>query len=126
MELTKRTAVTVELGVQTIHQKTADKIGRAYPFDTFIDTFHKLKKTGVRVCVHLINGLPGESDEDMVKSAEVIGSLYPDGVKVHMLHVMEGTPLAPLYRDGGNSLFYQGSGTWTSLRASWRCCRLVP
>lgn len=99
-ELSERTALTIELGLQTIHDLTAQKINRGHTFDEFIKGFEKLKALGVRTTVHIINGLPGETDEMMLKTAEVLGKLRPDGVKIHLLHVIKGTPLEQMYIRG--------------------------
>lgn len=96
--LAKTTYLTVELGLQTIHQKTADQIGRGHDYAAFLSGFQRLKEKGIRVCVHLINGLPGESFADMLDSAKEIARLRPDAVKLHLLHIMEGSRMAQQYR----------------------------
>ena len=90
-ELSRRTYLTVELGLQTIHDETAEKINRGHSFDCFLKTYKKLKEKNIRVCVHLIDGLPDETFDMMVETAKVVGALKPDGVKIHLLHIMEGT-----------------------------------
>ena len=92
--LTERAYVTVELGLQTIHDKTAAQFHRGYSFDTFLHAFQILKEKNIRVCVHIINGLYGETRADMVETARVLGKLHPDGVKIHSLHILEGTRAA--------------------------------
>ncbi|MBQ8841111.1 MAG: TIGR01212 family radical SAM protein [Ruminiclostridium sp.] len=92
--------VTVELGLQSIHHKTAELINRGHTYDEFINGYRLLKESGIRVCVHIINGLPYETEDMMLKTAEVLGKLKPDGVKVHLLHVIEGTRLAKMYEQG--------------------------
>lgn len=99
-ELRDRTDLTVELGLQTIHDETAKRIGRGHDFAEFLRGYEALKKRGIRVCVHIINGLPGETEEMMLETARVIGRLGPDGVKIHLLHVTEGTALAELWKRG--------------------------
>ena len=98
-ELNQRTMLTVELGLQTIHPRTAERIHRGYPPETFLDAYKALKIRGIRVCVHLINGLPGETQEMMLESAAYLGQLRPDAVKLQMLHVIQGTPLESLYHE---------------------------
>lgn len=98
--LSKETALTVELGLQTIHDNTAIAIHRGYLFDVFLTAFEALKKRGIRTCVHIINGLPNEIDADMLETARVLGKLRPDGVKIHSLHILKGTPLANLWEKG--------------------------
>ena len=84
----------------TIHDETARLFHRGYDFPVFVQAVEKLRRRGIRVCVHLINGLPGEMDADMLESARVLGKLRPDGVKIHLLHILRGTPLEKLWRSG--------------------------
>ena len=90
-ELSEKTYLTVELGLQTIFDETAKKINRGYLFDTFKDAYKRLKQSGIRVCVHLIDGLIDETPDMMIESAKVLGKMNPDGVKIHLLHVMRDT-----------------------------------
>jgi radical SAM protein (TIGR01212 family) len=90
-ELSEKTYLTVELGLQTIFDETAKKINRGYLFETFEKTYKMLKESNIRVCVHLIDGLIDETPEMMIESAKVLGKLNPDGVKIHLLHVMKDT-----------------------------------
>lgn len=92
--------VTVELGLQTIHDKTAEVIGRGYAFGEFLRCYRLLRAHGIRVCVHIIDGLPGESAEMMLETARELGKLRPDGVKIHSLHIMKGTVMSELYARG--------------------------
>lgn len=92
--------VTVELGLQTIHDTTAAAINRCHTFEEFLCGYKMLKAYGIRVCVHIINGLPDEDADMMLETARVLGKLRPDGVKIHLLHVIEGTRLADMYRNG--------------------------
>ncbi len=92
--------VTVELGLQSIHDKTAEIINRGHNFDEFLSGYNMLKSAGIRVCVHIINGLPYETEEMMLSTAEMLGKLRPDGVKIHLLHVIKGTVLAEMYEKG--------------------------
>ncbi len=94
--------VTVELGLQTAHDITAKKINRCHSYDDFISGFELLKSYGLRVCVHIINGLPGETDEMMHETARRLGLLLQkgDGVKIHLLHVITGTRLFDMYERG--------------------------
>ncbi len=92
--------VTVELGLQTAHDSTAEYINRGHDFARFLEGFRTAREYGLRVCVHIINGLPGETPEMMLQTAEILGKLRPDGVKIHLLHVIEGTALAQLWRGG--------------------------
>lgn len=92
--------VTVELGLQTIHNSTAQLINRCHSFEEFKRGYQMLKEAGIRVCVHIINGLPSENEEMMLETAETLGKLHPDGVKIHLMHVIEGTRLAEIYKRG--------------------------
>ena len=98
--LNEQTDLTVELGLQTIHDETAARIRRGHSFEEFLRGYEQLRRRGIRTCVHLINGLPGETMEDMLESARVLGKLRPGGVKIHLLHVAEGTELAEQWRRG--------------------------
>lgn len=92
--------VTVELGLQSVHDKTAELINRGHTFEEFLRGYRLLKESGIRVCVHIINGLPEETVEMMLETARTLGKLRPDGVKIHLLHVIRGTRLAELYEKG--------------------------
>ncbi len=92
--------VTVELGLQTVHDQTAAAMNRCHGFSEFLEAYRLLKSKGLRVCVHLIDGLPGETDGMMLETAETLGRLRPDGVKIHLLHVIRGTRLAEWYQRG--------------------------
>lgn len=98
-ELNTVKPVYVELGLQTIHEKTADYIRRGYPLDVFDDAVKRLKEAGLNVIVHMILGLPGETKEMMLETAEYIGKCGADGIKFQLLHVLKGTDLAEEYRD---------------------------
>lgn len=99
-ELNRKKDVWVELGLQTIHEKSAEFINRGYPLKTFEDTYKALKGAGLYVVVHLILGLPCESVEQMKESVRYLSCLnpHPDGVKLQLLHVLEGTALAEIYK----------------------------
>lgn len=99
-ELSKRTYLTVELGLQTIHDKTALLINRGHDYTTFLKGYDKLKSYGINICVHLINGLPHETKEDMIASATEVGKLNPHIIKLHLLHIMTDTVLAHQYEQG--------------------------
>jgi uncharacterized protein len=99
-ELSLRTYLTVELGLQTVHDTTAVKINRGHNYAEFLKTYGELKSRGIRVCVHIINGLPGETAEMMLETASEIGRLKADAVKIHLLQIMKGTELARQYAAG--------------------------
>ena len=92
--------MTVELGLQSVHDSTAEIINRGHTFSEFLTGYNMLKNAGIRVCVHIINGLPCETAEMMLKTAESLGKLRPDGVKIHLLHVIRGTKLHEMYEKG--------------------------
>lgn len=106
-ELSHRTNLTVELGLQTCMDDTARRINRGYPFSVFVDAMEQLHQRRIRTCVHLINGLPGETPVQMVESARQVGLLHPDAVKLQLLHVIRGTALADWYNAGRFSVMSQ-------------------
>lgn len=93
-ELNSRTFLWVELGLQTMHDDTADFINRCYPLTVFEETFRKLKEAGIRTVIHLIFGIPGETKEQMLDSVKYVSSLHPFGIKFHMLNVVKNSRLA--------------------------------
>lgn len=99
VDLNRRKPVWVELGLQTIHDRTALAVNRGYPLSVFADTYQRLKEAGLAVIVHLIFGLPGETKEDMLDSVRYLAALPapPDGVKLQLLHVLRGTALGAQY-----------------------------
>lgn len=99
-ELNQIKPVWIELGLQTIHEKTTELIRRGYSLSCFEQAVKKLRKCGIEVIVHLIFGLPGESKEDMMESVRFLNTQDIQGVKFQLLHVLEGTDLAELYRKG--------------------------
>lgn len=101
-ELADRVDLTVELGLQTVHDNIADLINRGHTYAQFVEGFEKLRRANskIRICVHLIFGLPEESDEMIMQTAKVVGALRPDMVKIHLLHVIRGTKLAKMYQSG--------------------------
>lgn len=92
--------VMVELGLQTIHPKTAAYIRRGYPLCAYDDAVRRLRAAGLEVITHMIIGLPGESKEDMVSTAKYISDIGSDGIKLQLLHVLRGTDLARDYEAG--------------------------
>ena len=94
--------VWVELGLQTARDRTAERINRCYPLSIFEDAYQKLKAAGLTVIVHLIFGLPGESEEDMLDSVRYLAALTPppDGVKLQLLQILRGTRMAEEYAKG--------------------------
>ena len=99
-ELNRRKPVWVELGLQTIHPKTADYIRRGYDLAVYEGAVAQLKARGITVIVHQILGLPGETADMMAETAQYIGQSGADGVKFHLLHVLRGTDLAADWEAG--------------------------
>lgn len=92
--------VWVELGLQTIHEKTAERIRRGYPLSVFDDAVKRCKAAGLYTVVHMIIGLPGETPEMAAQTAAYIGKSGADGIKLQLLHVLRGTDLADEYAAG--------------------------
>lgn len=90
----------VEYGLQSIHDRTLRAINRGHDFDCFLKAYEMSKEFGLNVCAHVILGLPGESKDDMLKTAEKLAELKVDGVKIHMLCAMQGTKLSQMYEAG--------------------------
>ena len=97
-ELNQKKPVWVELGLQTIHEKTADYIRRGYPLSVYDDAVMRLKKAGIQVIVHVILGLPGETTEEMKDTVSYVGKSGADGIKLQLLHVIKGTDLEKEYQ----------------------------
>lgn len=95
--LNREIPVWVELGLQTIHERTAAFIRRGYPLPCFEDTVSRLRDCGIDVIVHTILGLPGESEQDMLATIDYLNRAGIQGVKLQMLHVLRGTDLADYY-----------------------------
>jgi radical SAM protein (TIGR01212 family) len=92
--------VLLELGLQTIHNRSLDWMNRGHHFDSFVDALHRCQDRGLDLCAHVILGLPGESHADMLATADALASLPVNGVKIHNLHVVHNTPLETMYRNG--------------------------
>jgi radical SAM protein (TIGR01212 family) len=98
-QLNKDKEVWVELGLQTIHEETAKLINRGYELPVFEDAYKRLTNAGLKVVVHVILGLPGESDDDILETVKYLSQLTPTlfGIKLQLLHVLKGTKLAKMY-----------------------------
>lgn len=101
-ELAERTVLTVELGLQSVHDETAKRINRGHSFAQFEAGYEKLRRASSRIGIgiHLIFGLPGEDDERMLQSVREVARLHPDQIKLHLLHVLRSSRLAELYERG--------------------------
>ena len=93
--------VWVELGLQTIHERTAERIHRGYGLPVFEKAVRDLKKADIEVIVHVILGLPGESREDMLETVRYLGQMEPaiDGIKLQQLQILRGTQMAAEYEE---------------------------
>lgn len=103
-EVDSKTSLTVELGMQSCHEKTIQLINRCYSHKAFCEGYSNLKEAGIRTCLHIINGLPFETADMMLETAREVARLAPDAVKLQMLHVIRGTKLEDMYREGVFSL----------------------
>ena len=96
-DLASRINLTVELGLQSTNDDTAELIGRGHSFDEFVQGLEKLKAAGIRAVVHIINGLPNEDKDIMLETAYKLGKMKPDGLKIHLLHIIKNTELERMY-----------------------------
>lgn len=99
-DLNKVKPVWIELGLQTIHEKTACLINRGYTLSAYDAAVEKLRSLGVHIIVHMIIGLPGETKQDMVSTARYIAESRVGGIKLQLLHILKGTRLEQMYRQG--------------------------
>lgn len=99
-ELNERTYLIVELGLQSVFDETGERINRCHTYADFLDGYRALTDRGINVCVHLIDGLPGEDKAMMVHSARTLGELRPHCVKLHLLHVLRGTRMERELEEG--------------------------
>lgn len=97
-DLSKRTYLIVELGLQTIHEKTSKLINRCHSLEVFDEMVKELRKRKIHVVVHIMNGLPGETKEMMLETVRHVNQLDIQGIKIHMLHIIKDTPLALMYQ----------------------------
>jgi len=100
-ELNKIKPVWIELGLQTIHEDSAKAFNRGYSLPVFNKAYMELKKRNIEVIVHVILGLPGETDKDMYETVRYLANLTPklDGIKLHLLHILKNTRLEREYRE---------------------------
>ena len=96
-DLNKRTYLTIELGLQTVNEKTSKLINRCHSLDCFEKMVKRLRSKNINVVVHIINGLPYETKEDMLNTVKYLNNLDIQGIKIHMLSIIKDTPLAELY-----------------------------
>lgn len=110
-ELNDRTYLWVELGLQTAHEKTSKLINRAHDLDCYLEGVEKLRKHSINVCSHIINGLPGEDHRMMMETAETVARMDVQGIKIHLLHLLKGTPMIKQYEKGMLSFLSQDDYT---------------
>lgn len=92
--------VWVEIGLQSVSDKTRDEMNCCFSLSQFEQSFELLKRNNIKTIVHMIVGLPGENEEDWLKTAEYIAKIHPFGIKIQLLHVLKNTKLAEIYRNG--------------------------
>jgi len=92
--------VWVEYGLQSMHDDTLDFINRGHDFECFKDAVKRTQGRGIKICTHLILGLPGEDRNRIRQTARAVAKLGIDGVKLHLLYVVKGTPLERMYHQG--------------------------
>lgn len=97
-ELNKKTFLTIELGLQTINEKTSILINRCHTLECFEKMVKKLRGKNINVVVHIINGLPYETKKDMINTIKYLNNLDIQGIKIHMLSIIKDTPLEKLYK----------------------------
>lgn len=99
-DLNQRTHLWVELGLQTVHERTALLINRAHDYECYKEGVEKLRKHNINVCAHVINGLPLETPEMMLETVEEVSRLDIQGIKIHLLHLLKKTPMVKQYEKG--------------------------
>ncbi len=103
-ELNSKTNLYIEIGLQTIHNKTANLLNRQHSYQEFLEGYNKLISRNIKVCIHIINSLPGETKQMMIETAKTISDLNPFAIKIHMLYVAKGTTLEKWYKNNQFSL----------------------
>lgn len=95
--LTSIKDIWLEIGLQSIHDKTLKEMNRGHDYRNFLEAIEKLKNTDIKISVHIIDGWPTETEEMMIETAKVVGKMPVHAIKIHMLHVLKDTPLARMY-----------------------------
>lgn len=91
--------VWIELGLQSVHKRTMAACNRAHTTRDVWDALKKMSETSIKTCIHIINSLPGESQEDMIETARQVADHSPDAVKIHMLHILKHTQMDDTYKE---------------------------
>lgn len=99
-ELNQRTYLWVELGLQTVHDHIGQLINRGHDYQCFVDAVEKLRQHNIRICAHIIYGLPQETEEMMLETAREVSKLDVQGLKIHLLHLLKKTPMVKQYEQG--------------------------
>ena len=99
-ELNQRTYLWIEMGLQTVHERTSQLINRAHDTDMYLRAVERLRAHDIRVCAHVIYGLPQETHEMMLETGEAVSRMDVQGIKIHLLHLMRKTPMVKQYEAG--------------------------
>lgn len=99
-DISKKTNLEVELGLQTVYDSTAEKINRCHTYSDFLKGYNLLHERDIDICVHIINGLPGESRDMMTNTAQTVGALNPHSIKIHLLYIIRGTKMHEQFLSG--------------------------
>ena len=117
VEYHRKTYFWLEVGLQSIHDSSLDFLQRGHDYAVFLRAYEAAKKRGLRVCVHVILGLPGEDRQAMLATADEMARLKVDGIKIHLLHILKGTKLGDLYQQGKVDVL--GQDDYVSLAADF-------
>jgi len=99
-ELNERTYLWIEMGLQTVHESTSELINRAHDTDCYLDAVQRLRARGIRICTHIIHGLPQETHAMMLDTVRAVANMDVQGIKIHLLHLMRKTPMVRQYEAG--------------------------
>lgn len=99
-ELNERTYLWVEMGLQTVHESTSNLINRAHDTACYLDAVRRLRERNIRICAHIIYGLPQETHEMMLETGRAVSKMDVQGIKIHLLHLMRKTPMVKQYEAG--------------------------
>jgi radical SAM protein (TIGR01212 family) len=99
-EYHRKTYLWLEIGLQSIHDQSLKFLNRGHDYACFLDAYQRTKKRGIKVCVHVILGLPGETHEAVLATAREMARLKVDGIKLHLLHILEGTRMGEMFKAG--------------------------
>lgn len=127
-ELNHIKPVWVELGLQTIHEQTAEAFHRGYRLPVFLDAYRRLKQAGLEVIVHVILGLPGEGREDMLETVRFLAGLNPglDGIKLQLLHILKGTEYGSIFERDPSAFQTSGFTLESYCDLVVACLKLLP